>query len=75
MRNYIAGFLLAVLLIVAILARQPAQAATPANVPDVECYPWASTEGWTQTRCYDWNNGDVCIISSSGFQSCKFEGD
>lgn len=45
--------------------------AAPANVPDVECYPWADAEGWTVTRCYDYNNNEACLIASSGFVACR----
>lgn len=47
--------------------------AAPANVPDVECYPWATTADWTITRCQDWNNGESCLIASSGFVACRFD--
>lgn len=47
--------------------------AAPANVPDVECYPWADAEGWTITRCQDWSNGEVCLVASSGFVACTFD--
>lgn len=48
----------------------PVQAA-PSNAPDVECYPWADAEGWTITRCEDWNNNESCLIASSGFVACR----
>lgn len=54
------------------LSERPANAA-PANTPDVECLPWADAEGWTVTRCQDWNNGEVCLVASSGFVACTFE--
>lgn len=73
MRNYIAGMLLAALLIaIALSGRMPVNAAPSAYKPDVECVPWATASGWSTERCYDWGSGDVCIISTSGMQSCKF---
>ena len=68
------GMLLGASLIVAQNITRVEAAPLASQIPDVDCYPFAQAEGWTSTRCYDWSNGDVCIFSSSGMQSCKFEG-